>query len=423
VGRFIIFLGSIALITLLVDLYAYQGVRQLTEAIDPMWRKATRLAFWVPTVLTLCFFASLIIGMEFFMERKTYGYFYFVTGFAFLFFIPKLIFFVFHFADDAMHLARWISNRNSRPMGDPAERMTRLQFFNQVGIGASALMFGSLLYGLTRGKFAYRILREEISFADLPPAFDGLRIVQISDAHLGSFLEGHTEDVQRGLDMINELQPDLLLFTGDLVNNFAQEAEPWIGRFQNLQAPLGKFSILGNHDYGDYVYVRSKEPEKWEENFARMKEIHGEMGFRLLRNEHVQIQRGADSITLVGMENWGRGRFSKYGDLAKAMDGTAENDFRILLSHDPTHWEDEVMGRERIHLTLSGHTHGAQMGMEAPMLNIKFSPSPWFGYKRWAGLYEEAGQYLYVNRGFGFLGFPGRVGMPPEITLIELRKA
>lgn len=408
----------------MVDLYAYQGIRQLTEAIDPAWRKMTRIAFWIPTVLTLGFFASLIVGMDFFMDKKTYGYFYFVTGFAFLFFIPKSIFLVFHFADDLVHLFRWFTaGRSISPEGNPAERMSRIQFFNQVGLGASALMFGSLLYGLTRGKFAYRILRERIAFADLPPSFAGLRIVQISDAHLGSFLSGHEDDVQKGLDMINALKPDLLIFTGDLVNNFAQEAEPWIGRFRQLEARLGKFSILGNHDYGDYVYQRDKDPEKWDDNLKRLKEIHSEMGFRLLLNENVQLEDGGEVISLIGMENWGRGRFSKYGDLTRAMEGLPDEGFRILLSHDPTHWEDQVMGKERIHLTFSGHTHGAQMGMEAPMLNIKFSPSPWFGYKRWAGLYEEAGQYLYVNRGFGFLGFPGRVGMPPEITLVELQKA
>jgi len=424
VPRVLIFLAAIALLSILVDMYAYQGIRQLTSSLDQPWKKVARVAFWVPTGVTFLFFLSLYFGMSYFMEKKTYGYFFFVTGFAFLFFIPKLIFIGFHFADDIMHAGRWLVRRTAAlSEAPPAERMTRVQFFNQVGLGVSALAFGSLLYGLTRGKYAYRVMRETIPFADLPKSFDGLRIVQISDAHLGSFLDNSFEEVEAGLQMINDLKPDLILFTGDMVNNFAHEAEPWITRFSKLEARLGKFSILGNHDYGDYVYSREEEPEKWEANLSRLREIQKAMGFTLLQNEHVAIAHGGEQIHLIGMENWGRGRFSKYGDLNKSMSGLPEHGFRLLLSHDPTHWEDQVMGRERIHLTLSGHTHGAQMGLEAPMLNIKFSPSPWFGYKRWAGLYEEAGQYLYVNRGFGFLGFPGRVGMPPEITLIELKAA
>jgi len=421
VGRVFVFLAAIALLSILVDLYAYQGIRQLTANIDPTWRKVTRIAFWTPTAITFLFFLSLYFGMSYFMEKKTYGYFFFVTGFSFLFFIPKLIFLGFHFADDIMHAVRWLVNRTARPAdADPAERMTRIQFFNQVGLGASALVFGSLLYGLTRGKYAYRIMREQIGFEDLPKAFDGLRIVHISDAHLGSFLDNSFEEVEAGLQMINDLKPDLILFTGDMVNNFAHEADPWIPYFQKLEARLGKFSVLGNHDYGDYVYRRDEQPEQWESNLKHLKQVQAAMGFRLLLNEHITIGDGDEQIHLIGMENWGRGRFSKYGDLKKAMNGLPEKGLRLLMSHDPTHWEDQVMSKERIHLTLSGHTHGAQMGLEAPMLNIKFSPSPWFGYKRWAGLYEEAGQYLYVNRGFGFLGFPGRVGMPPEITFIEL---
>lgn len=420
-GRVLIFLAAIALLSILVDLYAYQGIRQLTATIDPTWRKVTRIAFWTPTVITFLFFLSLYFGMSYFMEKKTYGYFFFVTGFSFLFFIPKLIFLGFHFADDIMHAARWLINKTAgQAEADPAERMTRIQFFNQVGLGASALVFGSLLYGLTRGKYAYRIMREQLGFADLPESFDGLRIVHISDAHLGSFLDNSFEEVEAGLQMINDLKPDLILFTGDMVNNFAHEADPWIPYFRKLEARLGKFSVLGNHDYGDYAYRRDEQPEQWESNLKHLKQVQAAMGFQLLLNENVSIKNGDDQIHLIGMENWGRGRFSKYGDLKQSMRGLPDDGFRLLLSHDPTHWEDQVMGKERIHLTFSGHTHGAQMGLEAPMLNIKFSPSPWFGYKRWAGLYEEAGQYLYVNRGFGFLGFPGRVGMPPEITFIEL---
>jgi len=422
VAKFFVFIAIMAGFILLVDLYAFLGIRQLTHSLDPIWRKVARVAFWIPTIITFGLFASLLIGMESFMEKKTYGYFFFVAGFAFLFFIPKLIFCGFHFADDITHLVRTLFHRAPPAVdSEPAERMSRVQFFNQIGLGVSAFAFGSLLYGLTKGKFAYRILRESLAFEKLPAAFNGLRIVQISDAHLGSFLDNNFDNVQKGLDMINDLKPDLIVFTGDMVNNFAYEAEAWIPYFQKLQAPLGKFSILGNHDYGDYVFKDGPEDaEKREANLNRLKEIHSEMGFRLLLNENVEVENKGEFISLIGIENWGRGRFSKYGDLTKSMAGLRDGSFRILLSHDPTHWEDEVMGKQDIHLTFSGHTHGAQMGLESPMLHIKFSPSPWFGYKRWAGLYEEGGQFLYVNRGFGFLGFPGRVGMPPEITLVEL---
>lgn len=425
-GRFLIFLSIITTLILLVDVYGYFGIRQLTAQIDPTWRRVARWSWWVPTVITLVLFALMLIGFEENMQARNYKFMYFTTGFAFLFFLTKMCFTIFHFADDIMHFFRWIFFKiRSNPESDPAERMTRIQFFNQVGLGAGALVFGSMLYGITKGKYAFRVLSENLQFKDLPASFDGMRIVQISDAHLGSFLDNSFEEVQQAIDMINELKPDLILFTGDLVNNFAYEAEPWIPYFQQLKATYGKFSILGNHDYADYVYD-SDVPEQLslkQTNLEKLKAIQKEMGFRLLLNENVQVENNGETINIVGVENWGRNRFSKYGDIRKASAGIASGSFNILLSHDPTHWEDHVMGKEPMHITLSGHTHGAQFGLESPMLHIKVSPSPFFGYKRWAGLYQEGEQYLYVNRGFGFLGFPGRVGMPPEITFITVSKA
>jgi hypothetical protein len=220
--------------------------------------------------------------------------------------------------------------------------------------------------------------------------------------------------------MVNELDADYLFFTGDLVNNFSDEAEPWIDRMRGLHAKSGKFSILGNHDYGDYAL--GDFPELKTKSFERLIEIHGEAGFRLLRNEHVVLERNGQSLYLLGVENWGGRGFAKYGDLNKTMEGIPQGAPKILLSHDPTHWERQVLGQVDIGLTLSGHTHGAQMGVEIPQIGIKFSPSTWIGYKRWGGLYQEGNQFLYVNRGFGFLAFPARAGIPPEITLLELRR-
>jgi hypothetical protein len=222
------------------------------------------------------------------------------------------------------------------------------------------------------------------------------------------------------LEEINSLAPDVILFTGDLVNTHADEAEPWIEAFSKLYAPLGKFSIMGNHDYADYGPFEEAEREA---SRKRIKEIHKEMGFRLLLNEHHHFERKGERIALIGVENWGKG-FRRSGDLNAAMRGSdAESLCSILMSHDPTHWEEEVMnGKAPVELTLSGHTHGMQFGIEIPWLGIKWSPSQW-RYSRWAGLYKEASQFLHINRGFGVLGFHGRVGMPPEITVLEIEQA
>ncbi|MFM7770660.1 MAG: metallophosphoesterase, partial [Bacteroidota bacterium] len=362
----------------------------------------------------------LALGSKDAVNNKSFGFFYFATGFIFLFLLPKSIFLLFHFFNDLARLIQWIfrkmkkiknSSENVDPDAMESEKMTRLQFFNQVGLGAAAITFGSTLYGIVQGKYDFRVLKESLTFDHLPSNFSGLKIVQISDAHLGSFLDNSFSEVGKAIDMINALKPDLIFFTGDLVNNFAEEAVPWIDTFSKLNASMGKYSILGNHDYAEYVYDPNDDltlPMR-EANMRQLEEIHNSMGFKLLKNELVEIKRGDESIELIGIENWGRGRFSKHGDLQKAMSNCKENAFRLLLSHDPSHWEEQVMGKTDIALTFSGHTHGAQFGLEAPMLHIKISPSPLFGYKRWGGLYNEANQYLYVNRGFGFLEFPGRV--------------
>ena len=295
---------------------------------------------------------------------------------------------------------------------------SRRRFISALALGIAALPFGALLYGMFRGKYRYKVLEYVLTFEDLPEAFDGYKISQISDIHSGSF--DNAEKIAYGIDLINQQQSDVLFFTGDLVNNTASEMEPWMSAFSKLKAKDGVFSVLGNHDYGDYVSWTS--PEAKEANLNRLKEIQQEMGFKLLLNEYKYIERNGEKIAIVGVENWGKGGFKKAGDLNKAIAEIKENDFKILLSHDPSHWEAEVIPHaQHFHLTLSGHTHGMQFGIEIPGW-IKWSPVKW-RYKQWAGIYKELGQYINVNRGFGFLGYPGRVGIWPEITVITLKKS
>ena len=293
----------------------------------------------------------------------------------------------------------------------------RRRFLSLLALGVASLPFGALLYGMYRGKYNFKVLKYELEFKDLPLAFHGYRITQISDVHSGSF--DNWPRISYGVDLINQQESDVIFFTGDLVNNKASKWDPWKDLFSRLRAPDGVYSILGNHDYGDYVEWESEELKA--QNLEDLKALQREMGFDLLLNEHRYLQRGDDRIALVGVENWGRGGFKKAGDLRQATQGIRENDFKILLSHDPSHWEDKVIHDPmHFHLTLSGHTHGMQFGIEIPGL-VKWSPVKW-RYRYWAGIYEELGQFINVNRGFGFLGYPGRVGIWPEITVITLKK-
>jgi len=272
------------------------------------------------------------------------------------------------------------------------------------------------IYGMIKGKYAYRVIKHTLFFDDLPSNFDGFTITQISDVHAGSFK--NPTAVQKGIDLIKAQNSDLFVFTGDLVNNKAEEITPWIDHFNQVKAPYGQFSVLGNHDYGDYVPWRS-ESEK-NANLQQLKEYHEELGYKLLLDEDVTLHKDGQKIVLAGVENWGIG-FGERGDLNKALAGTSLNDFKILLSHDPSHWDAEVVKHpSKVHLTLSGHTHGMQFGIEA--FGIKWSPVK-YRYAHWAGITSRNGRYLNINRGFGFLGFSGRIGIWPEITVIELKKS
>ncbi len=331
----------------------------------------------------------------------------------FLIYICKVIILPFILIDDLRRGFLWVAGLFRT---EPTYMPSRSRFLSTLGLAAGALPFSLLLYGMWRNPYRYKVHKTKIPVRNLPSALDGLRIVQISDIHSGSFTL--TEPVENAIKMVLDLEPDLVLFTGDLINSQASEVVPFISMFSNIHAPSGVYSILGNHDYGDYHDWPSKAAK--EANFQDLVNTHAKLGWDLLRNEHRILNIRGEEIALVGVENYStHARFPKYGDLDKALDGCAHVPLKILMSHDPSHWEAQVRGQHQdIFLTLSGHTHGMQFGVEIPGW-MKWSPIQYV-YKQWAGLYQHAHQYLYVNRGLGFLGYPGRVGILPEITLLEL---
>ena len=408
---FIIFL----VVLVAIDLYAYKGVNTAISGWSQGGRRAVRLAYWGVSIGMIALLIWVAVSIQDLRSTRNHSFMFSLAALFMLFFLPKVVIILFHGLEDLIEVGRWLFDKLTP--GDPVatgEPITRLRFISQVGLALSAIPFAGVLYGITHGRRNFRIERVHLNAPNLPAAFDGLRIVQISDLHLGSFPSG-TDIVRKGVDLINEERPDLILFTGDMVNDYADEAEAWVGTLKDLRARIGKFSILGNHDYSDYARWDSQEAKR--ANLERLKKHHAAMGFRLMLDENTRVERDGEAITLLGVQNWGR-RFQQYGDLAKTLHGHDPSTFRILMSHDPTHWEEQVLGTG-IDLTLSGHTHGAQFGIT--IAGQTYSPAQWV-YKRWAGLYNEGAQHLYVNRGFGFIGFPGRVGMPPEITVIELRK-
>lgn len=409
-------LGSwIFIITMvLIDLYVFQSLKLVTASLSPKLRLVIHAAYWSFTVAAIILF--LVIPYIQFESLPSFVRVY-VIAILFGFFIAKFIAMIFFLVDDARRLLQWGGVKTYQLVkgeSTPTDAISRSLFLSWLGIGVGGGLFGTLLYGFGN-KYRYRIEKATIQSDKIPAAFKGLKIVQISDIHSGSLDD--VEAVKKGIQKINDLQPDVIFFTGDLVNNMAKEMEDKIAVFSSLKAPLGVFSILGNHDYGDYVSWPSADAKK--ENLDKLKSIHAAMGWRLLLNEHVSLEKDGASIGLIGIENWGaRANFAKYGDLKKAYQGADQYPFKILLSHDPSHWDAEVCKHYGdIDLMLSGHTHGMQFGVEIP--GFRWSPVQYV-YKQWGGLYKKGDQHLYVNRGFGFLGYPGRVGILPEITLIEL---
>jgi len=388
-------LPLIILLWLGADLYFLQAVKTLANSGSYLW------AYWLIDLLLMAGITAAIFvrrGSKFQQTLITW-----LMGFMLLAFVPRLLSVPVLLIEDLTRLFR----------GFPP----RALWVSELTLATAAVIFMIVLFGITRGRHFYRVRRETIYFPDLPEAFDGFTITQITDVHSGSFTDAR--GVQKGLDLVNAQQSDVILFTGDLVNNQASEMDRWIPAFAGLKAPMGKFSILGNHDYGDYIPWAT--PEAKSANLTRLKEVHHEIDFRLLLDEAVTLQKNNQSITLLGVENWGKGGFHKYGDLKKASMNVPDHAFKILMSHDPSHWDAVTLGHnQHIHLTLSGHTHGMQFGIE--LFGFKWSPIKYV-YKQWAGLYEKSNRFLYVNRGFGFLGLKGRIGMWPEVAVLTLKRS
>ncbi|MBS1641455.1 MAG: metallophosphoesterase [Bacteroidetes bacterium] len=405
----------IAGIMLLIDFYVFQVVKSVSQNTSEKTKLIVAIVYWVISITALALLISFPY-IQYFQTSKNFRNYVFAI-IAGLFF-AKLLASVFFLIDDIRRLFMWIGSKLFSNTGahfaDEGGNISRSVFMNWLGIGIGGTLFGTLLYGFSN-KYNYQVRKIKLAFENLPAAFKGLKIVHISDIHSGSFQ--NKEAVQHGVDLIMQQNADLILFTGDLVNDRHEEMDEYINVFNKLKAPMGVFSTLGNHDYGDYINWSS--PQAKQKNLEQLKQVHATLGWRLLMNEHVVLNKGIDAIALLGIENWGaKGRFPKYGKMNEAYSGTEKYPFKILMSHDPSHWDAEVRTKYAdVDLMLAGHTHGFQFGIENPY--FKWSPVQWM-YKQWAGLYEEGKQKLYVNRGFGFIGYPGRVGILPEITLIEL---
>ena len=404
------FLIVLSVIYIILAVYGFQGFKTLFKN---QW---AQIGYGVLFLGALGFFIFKVL--EYVPGKALQSGTAIAGGVFFSFFMLALVLGFFLLIEDIVRLFAFGYNKiNGLSEGSTKYFPSRRKFVSTVGLGLAALPFGALLYGMYKGKYNYKVLKYELAFDDLPDAFDGYQITQISDVHSGSFDD--REKVAYGIDLINKQKSDVILFTGDMVNNKTEEMEPWADLFSKLSAKDGVYSVLGNHDYGDYVGWDSDDAKA--KNLQDLKDLQAAMGFDLLLDSHRYIERKGDKIALLGVENWGRGRFKKAGDLERAKNGIAREDFKILMSHDPSHWEDVVINDDyHFHLTLSGHTHGMQFGIEIPGF-IKWSPVKW-RYKYWAGVYKELGQFINVNRGFGFLGYPGRFGIWPEITVITLKK-
>lgn len=401
--RWIVFLVFV----IILEIYAFQAFKTL---IKSKW-------FFVFYYVTSAIALAYIIYQLYHFDRSVGQTPQTMTtfGLLLLLYVPKLLLTIILFGEDIIRVfVGLFSLVNSNSEAFLPERR---KFVSQIALGIAAIPFTSFLYGITFGKYNFKVIKQTLFFPDLPEAFDGTTITHISDVHSGSFDDA--EKIQYAINLINEQNSDMVLFTGDIVNTHATEMDPWIDTFKRIHNPkFGKFSVLGNHDYGEYINWPSQQDKI--QNFENIKAIHGKIDFKLLLNEHVKIKKDNQELAIVGVENWGR-KFGERGDLNLASQGLKKEDFKIVMSHDPSHWDEKIQHDDNhYHLTLSGHTHGLQFGIEIPGW-IKWSPVQYV-YKQWAGLYENAGRYIYVNRGFGFHAYPGRVGIMPEITVIELKK-
>lgn len=401
---------------LAVDAYLFQAVIRVSEHWSPEWKKAVRYGFWIPTVLSI---GGLLWWMFADPYRFTSGMRNWLLTGLFATYFSKIFGILFLFTDDIQRGVRWVARLFNPDVSgsSPGPAIPRSEFLAKAALVATAVPFGAMTYGILSGAHDYRVRRLKVSLPNLPSSFDGIRIGQISDIHSGSFF--NKTAVKGGVELLLKEKPDLIFFTGDLVNNQASEVGDYLGIFGKIKAPLGVYSVTGNHDYGDYHHWSSMEEKR--KNFQDLMKAHRLMGYDLLMNGNKIISQGGDKIAIIGNENWGGRGFSKYGKLGQAVKGTEDAAVKLLLSHDPSHWDAQVRSEHPdIDVMFSGHTHGFQFGVEIG--GFRWSPSQ-YAYKQWAGLYQEGKQFLYVNRGFGYLGYPGRIGMPPELTIVELKRA
>ena len=395
---------------LIFQWYSYQAIKTFTSN---RWLLFAYFLFVIMVVGNLLFYTVVLERSTSNEPRLMYAIGFFISLFVFQILVTILL-----LGEDIFRIPQGIYAYFSKMPNQVQFLPQRRKLISQIAIGLAAIPFASLLYGMFRGKYNFKVLSYKLEYDDLPEAFEGFKIAQISDIHSGSF--DNPKKVQYGVDLVNAQDADVVFFTGDLVNNRAEEILPWIQTFKKINAKHGVYSILGNHDYGDYSPWESPEAKK--KNMEDLKKAQKKMGWDLLLNESRFIEKQGQRIAILGVENWGSGGFKKAGDLNKALSNVAAKDFKILMSHDPSHWEAEVIPHPfNIHLTLSGHTHGMQFGIEIPGW-IKWSPIKW-RYKQWAGIYEKLNQRLNVNRGFGYLAYPGRVGIWPEVTVITLNRA
>jgi predicted MPP superfamily phosphohydrolase len=407
----------VLVLVVLIDIYAYQAIRIATSRLHRILKVATRGIYWGMTVFTI--FILLWINTVGIPDEKIKQWLIVWIG---ILYFSKLFMIMILLADDVrrgVHLTKryYKKKPTEDPQAKPA-RITRSEFFAKAALASWTIPLAPLSFGIISGAHNFRVRRQVVYLPRLPKAFDGILIGQLSDIHAGSLFDKTA--IRGGVELLLNEKPDVILFTGDLVNVETKEVNDYVSIFEKLKAPLGVFSVTGNHDYGNYRQWPSHEAKI--KNFQAMRAAHERMGFDLLMNEHRMVKIGSEQIAILGVENWGIGpslRFPKYGKLKDAYIGAEDVPVKLLLSHDPTHWDAQIRPEyPDIDLTFSGHTHGYQMGVKIG--NFHWSPAQ-YRFKQWAGLYQEGSQYLYVNRGFGCIGYPGRIGMPPELTIVELR--
>jgi predicted MPP superfamily phosphohydrolase len=402
------------LIIISIDVYYFRAVNKFIEKLNPFFQKIIKISYWTYSFCTIIF---LFFIVYYFISEQNPPKFarIYIFGTILIILLSKTIGSTFIFIHDLASLFLYIK-RKLTPKKINNHSQSRRQFIKKTAIVASILPFTTLMFGVLKSAFDFRVRKQKLSIPNLPKSFKGIKIVQISDIHIGSFISD--EPLKEVVQLIKEQEPDIIFFTGDFVNEIAEEALPFINILKQITAPLGVFSVLGNHDYGDYFYQKNDIKAK-KRNYDLMKSIHKKIGWKLLLNENHILTFGEDRLAILGVENWGGElRFQKFGDVDKAKKGCLDSDVKLLLSHDPSHWDERVIPyHSDIAVTFSGHTHGMQFGVEIP--GFKWSPSKYL-YPKWAGLYKSKEQLLYVNRGLGFIGYPGRVGILPEITVFTL---